>query len=128
MNHANVCVWIDHREAKLFGIGLETADEATVHAASPVHHLHRKADHVHLGKPAPDQDFLKAIADHLGNARGILILGPGTAKNELAGYLHLHTPALAKCIWGIENADHPTDREIVAQAHRFFHAAGRMHA
>ena len=128
MKHAHVCVWIDHREAKVFGIGLDAADEYDVKEEGPHRHLHRKADHVHQGKMPPDQDFLGEVTGALGDARGILVLGPGSAKNELAGYLHLHAPALAKRIWGLEALDHPTDAEIVAWARRRFRAADRMHA
>jgi len=128
MTHAHVCVWIDHREAKIFGIGLDAIDELEIEEKGPHHHLHRKADHVYQGKAPPDQQFLQSVTEHLGDARGILLVGPGSAKNELAGYLHLHAPAVAKRIWGIEAADHPTDGELVAWARQRFRAADRMRA
>ena len=127
-SHAHVCVWIDHREAKLFGIGLDTVDEEVLREPGPHRHLHRKADHVGQGKAPPDRDFLNSIAEALFGAKAILILGPGDAKTELAGHLTLNFPAIAKRVWGIEPADHPTDREIVAKARHFFHATDRLRA
>jgi stalled ribosome rescue protein Dom34 len=128
MTHAHICVWIDHREAKIFGIGLNAADEIEVKEKGPHHHLHRKADHVGQGKELPDREFLKSVADVLNNARGILITGPGTAKSELADYLRRHAPATAGHVWGVEPLDHPTDAELVAWAGRRFRAADHMRA
>jgi stalled ribosome rescue protein Dom34 len=128
MSHAHVCVWIDHREAKVFGIGLEGADEERVVEPGPHHHIHRKADHVGKGKAPPDHGFFDAVAETLASARAILIAGPGQARDELAAYLNLHHPAVARRVWGVEAMDHPTDREIVATARQFFRNADRMHA
>lgn len=128
MPHTHVCVWIDHREAKLFGIGLETADEERLVEPGPHHRIHRKADQVGKGKAPPDTALFERIAEALSAATGILIVGPGVAKAELATHLRLHHATLAGRIWGIEPFDHPTDREIVAAARQFFRAAERMHA
>ncbi len=127
MTHTHVCVWLDHREAKVFGIGLEAADEATVREPGPHQHIHRKADQVGQGKDPPDAHFLGEIADALGEPKAILITGPGLAKDELASYLRQHRPALAAAIHGVDPMDHPTDREIVASARHFFRADDRMH-
>lgn len=126
--HQHVCVWIDHREARVFGIGLETVDEEHIVEAGPLHHIHRKADQVGKGKAEPDQAFLGLVADTLGEARAILIVGPGQARHEFAAYLDQHHPAIAQRVWASKSMDHPTDREIVATARQFFRAADRMHA
>ena len=128
ISHAHVCVWIDHDAAKVFRIGPGTAEEAILHEPGPHHHIHRKADHVGKGKAPPDQAFLDEVAEALAGAGAILIAGPGQARNELAAHLHHHHPAIARRVWGIEPMDHPTDREIVAAARKYFHAADRMHA
>ena len=127
MTHYHACVWLDHREAKIFGINAEQADETIVHDTHIPKHLHRHADHVHLGKAKPDHAYYEAIAKDLQDFKAILIGGPGQARTELAGYLNEHHPALAKKVWGIEAMDHPTDPQIVAAARKFFHAEDRMH-
>ncbi len=127
MNATHACVWIDHREARIFGISAGEATELVVHDHASPRHIHRKADHVGLGKSAPDPAFFAEVAAGLASFKGVLIVGPGSARNELAGYLAEHHPALAKRIWGIEPMDHPTENQIVAVARKFFHAADRMH-
>jgi stalled ribosome rescue protein Dom34 len=128
VNHHHVCVWIDHYEARIYGIGLETADKMVVEDHGPHHHIHRKADHVHLGTEAIDADFMEEVALALKNAKAILVAGPGRARFELAGYLNDRHPATAKHIWAIRAMDHPTDGQIVAAARDFFHAQDPMHA
>jgi stalled ribosome rescue protein Dom34 len=127
MSHYHCCVWIDHREARIFGIGLSGVDAQIVRDATPPSHIHRKADHVGLGKAPPDADYLADVAGALGPYKAIVIVGPGTARTELAGYLAEHTPALAKRVWGIEPMDHPTDAQIVAAARKYFRTEDPMH-
>lgn len=127
MLHAHGCIWINHREAKVFGIGQTESDSQVIvdHASSK--HIHRKADHIGLGKTLMDHDFLKEVAEAAEPFKAIMIAGPGTARTELAGYLAEHYPALAKRVWGIEPMDHPTDGQIIAAARTYFRAADRMH-
>lgn len=126
MKH-NFCVWIDHQEARIFGISLDDADKSVVTDERPKHHIHRKADHVHLGTEPMSPEFLAEVATALQPAKAILIAGPGKARTELAGYLNDKHPALAKRIWAIEPMDHPSDGELIAAARKYFHAATRMH-
>ena len=127
MPHHHGCVWIDHREAKIFGVSVDDVDEIVIHDTQSPLHIHRKADHVHQGKSAVDKTFMDEIASKLGSFRGFIIVGPGTARAELAGYLAQAYPMLAKRIWGIEPADHPTDGQLAAAARKYFRAANRMH-
>lgn len=127
MTHYHACVWIDHREAKVFGIGETGADEHEVVDTTSPAHIHRKADHVGLGKAGADPHFFAEVAAQLQPYKAILIVGPGTARSEFAGYLNEHDASLAKRIWGIEPMDHPTDKQIVAAVRRYFRAADRMH-
>ena len=127
MTHYHACVWIDHREARIFGIGLDEADSAVTANAHATHHIHRKANQVGMGTDKLDHAFLAEVAEKLEPVQAILIAGPGQAKHELAAYLEAHAPILAKRVWGIEAMDHPTDAQLVAAAHKYFKAADRMH-
>ena len=44
MNHYHACVWIDHQQAKVFGIGADDAEVADIKSDAPHHHIHAKAD------------------------------------------------------------------------------------
>jgi hypothetical protein len=124
----HMCVWIDHREARVFSIGQNEAGLAVIADDGPIHHIHRKADHVGLGTVPVDPIFMSDVAKTVTSAKAILLCGPGRARTELAGYLNEHAPATARRVWGIEPMDHPTDPEIVAAARKYFRAADRMHA
>jgi hypothetical protein len=124
----HACVWIDQVQAKVFEIGAHDTAQQAMHDHRPKHHLHRKADQAGLGTVPMDPALLEEVAGALTGAKAILILGPGTGRNVLAGYLREHHPRLSTCIWGIEASDHPTDAQIVAHARAFFNSADRMHA
>ncbi|HVY50728.1 MAG TPA: translational machinery protein [Devosia sp.] len=128
MAHNSGCVWIDHREARIFGVSADDADETVIRDEHAPAHIHRRADHVHKGKADPDRAFLEEVAASLGRFRGIIIMGPGTARTELAGYLAEAHPVIARRVWGIEPMDHPSDAEIIAAARKYFRGANRMHS
>jgi stalled ribosome rescue protein Dom34 len=127
MTHYHVCVWIDHHEAKVFGISKDDFDETDIREHDAPRHIHRKADHVGLGKTGPSTAFFAEIAEALHPYKAILIVGPGTARSEFAGYLVEHEPKLRSRVWGIEPMDHPTRGELIAVARKHFRAADRMH-
>jgi hypothetical protein len=122
------CVWIDHRQAKVFALSADSAETTVFTAAHGDEHLHRKADHVGLGKLDIDHAMLEKVAGALRQSRAILLTGPGQARTLLAGYLNEHHPAIAARIWDITPADHPSDEQAIASARRYFAAADRMHA
>ena len=127
MTNSHACVWIDHREAKIFSISVDDVDEVVIHDSHSPKHIHRRADQVHLGKQSPDRAFLEQVVEQLAGARGIIIIGPGTARTELAGYLSDRHPQLGKRVCGIEASDHPTDAQIIAASRKYFAGAKRMH-
>lgn len=124
-NHA--CVWIDHREARIFALERTNAEEVVLHDRAATEHIHTKADSVHRGKSGPDFEFFDEVVEALRDYKAVLIVGPGQARNQLAGYIHGKYPSLAKKVWAIEPMDHPTDAQIVAVARKYFEAADRMH-
>jgi len=69
---------------------------------------------------------LTAVAEALQPASEILIIGHGTAKDELFNFIRDHAPALAPRIKGIEAVDKPTKPEILAFARKFFQAEDQM--
>lgn len=126
MQRYHAVVWLDHREAKVFFFDRDSFDEVGLASGSPQQHLHHKAGSV-AGKRSPeDQHFFHAIVDALKPAKEWLILGPGSAKLELVKHIHKHDATLADHVVGVETADHPTDKQVVAHARTYFKAADRM--
>ena len=49
-----------------------------------------------------------------------LIAGPGGTKKDLEKYLEGHGEELKKKLVGVESMDHPTEGELLKQAHKLF--------
>ncbi len=118
----HVAVWIDHLEARIFHVDAERLEEKTLHA--PTRHVHRHpkggtAEHNHVDDA---HRFFKAVAHELEGAERVLIVGPSTAKLQFVRYAAKHDPALDPKIIAVETVDHPTDRQIVAYAKKYFGA------
>ena len=117
-----VAVWMDHDEAKIFHVDATSFDEATVR--SPNHHLHRHPKdqetrtHNH---PDDEHRFFQAVATALAGADQVLLVGPSVTKLRFLRYVGKHDPALEPRIVGVESADHPTDRQLVAHIRHYFH-------
>jgi stalled ribosome rescue protein Dom34 len=119
-SHFHAVVWIDHLQARIFHLGLSGSDEVTLHPQMATRHLHHKANTIGSGHAAPDNTFYAEVTKALADAGEILIIGPASAKTELATHIRAHAPDIAKRIVSVEAADHPSDNEIVAYAKRHF--------
>jgi stalled ribosome rescue protein Dom34 len=122
-NHA--IVWIDHLSAKVFYVGITGVDEVVFHAHLSTEHLHHKANSIGAGHVADDPRFLDEVAGALVHSGEILIIGPGGEKTALLHHMQKHQPEVAAAVVSVENADHPSDGQIVALAKRFFRFAAR---
>jgi len=119
-HHFHAVVWIDHSQARIFHLGLSGSDEVTLHPQLATRHLHHKANSIGSGHAAPDKAFYTDVTKALAEAGEILIIGPASAKTELASHMRANAPELAKRIVAVEAADHPSDAEIIAYAKRHF--------
>ena len=126
MPHYHAIVWLDHAEAKVFAFNADDVELKTLHPHDHRAHIHHKANTVGSGKEAADPHYLHQIAEALATAGEILVVGPGGAKLELIRHLHKHDPQVEKKVVGVETVDHPTDKQIVAYARKYFRAADRM--
>jgi hypothetical protein len=113
---ASVAVWIDHKEAKLFRFDTAGVKQETLHAA---HHLH------HNGKDQAKKNDASALfndlAKHLEGATEVLLLGPGTARTQFVHHLETHHRGdIGAKVVGNEACDHPTDKQVMALARKFF--------
>lgn len=118
-----MALWIDHVEARVFHVEGETFDESTVHA--PNHHVQRHPKRQETDTHRYPQDeprFFSEVIKALEDADEILILGPSVTKLHFLRYAQTHAPAVARHIVGIESADHPTDRQLIAHVRHYFHS------
>jgi hypothetical protein len=118
--HFHAVVWIDHREARVFHFNVAEVDRLVLHPDNPTRHLHHKANTIGSGHAAEDHAFLQSVTEAVADAGAVLITGPANAKTELVKHIGQHAPALKARIAGVETVDHPSDRELVAHARKYF--------
>ena len=123
-NHA--VIWIDHQEAHVMFLS-ESASEAEVIKTKSSHqHLHHKGGVVGSGRVQLDEKYLHSVINAVNETKEILIIGPGSAKLELIKHAHHHDPKIAANIVGVETVDHPSDKEILTYARKFFYKVDHM--
>ena len=124
LDHA--VIWIDHREAHVIQFNESASENEIIRTQSKHLHLHRKAGTTGSGHAAPDKSYLHAVTEAVAKAAEILVVGPGSAKLELLRHAQQHDPLIAKKILGIETVDHPTDRQLLAYAKKYFKPIDKM--
>ena len=124
LNHA--VIWIDHQEAHVMFLSKDASEAEIIKSKSTHTHLHHKANEIGSGKVALDSKYLHSVIQAVNDSKEILILGPGSAKLELIKHAHQHDAKVAEKIVGVETVDHPSDKEILAHARKFFYKADQM--
>ncbi len=77
-------------------------------------------------KSPADPHFFDDVAHALEGAHEILVMGPAQTKQEFAATCGPSIRRWGRAIVGVENADHPSDAEVLAYARRHFKAIDRM--
>lgn len=126
MSSNHVVVWIDHKEAHVLHFTQETAESEIIQTQSTHPHLHIKSGIPGSGHAPENIHFFNDIANAIKDAREILIVGPGFEKLEFMKHLMKHQHAVAEKVLSMETVDHPTDRQILAHARKYFMKADRM--
>ena len=130
----HVVVWIDHAEARVFHVEPETPghvqpepiDERTILSPTHLFHRHPKGHGEAKEHPEDATRFFHEVAQSLQIADTVLVVGPSSAKHDFLKYVEGHDRRLRAKVAGVETVDHPTDREIVASARKYFKASDRM--
>jgi stalled ribosome rescue protein Dom34 len=124
--HAGSAVWIDHHEARILRVAEEIFSESIVEAPHRHVHHHPKGSTQEHRHPEDMRHFFADVTTALDGAEKILILGPSTAKLQFLRYLRDHASAVEPHVVGIETADHPTDRELLAHIRHYFGIVDRV--
>lgn len=106
---SHITAWIDHQHTFIFEYTAKGVEEKKMENTGG-------NDREHLKK------FYHQVAHALGNPDQLLIVGPGTAKDEFKHHCEEHNHAnLAKVIVGTETMiSHPRKSEIMAVSRKFF--------
>jgi len=104
-HHFHAVVWIDHAEAVIFEFAEGDVSEHRIKATDRQGNIHHKTGSVGSGHAHDSKSYLTAVVSALKPSHEILIVGDGTAKEELASFIRDHAS---------------TQGEIIAFARKFF--------
>jgi len=122
MSLYHAVVWIDHQNATVWQFSATQQTESAVHAKDQHQRVHdRRSSHGGHKTPA-DPHFFEDVAKALSGVHEILLIGPAQAKHEFATFLNAKHAQLGKSVVAIENADHPTDAQVLSYAQKHFRA------
>lgn len=119
MTMFHAVVWLDHQTAQILQFDPEHVQAEKVKA-----HTHHTAQH---GSAVRSQhEFYAHVCDALTGIPEVLVTGSHTSLADFRHYVGKHRAALAPHIVGFETVDHPSERQLVAMARKWFTAYDRM--
>lgn len=110
---AHAVVWTDHQHAQVLQFDAEGVRASTVKA-----HTHHTAQHGSAVRT--EHEFFGDVCDAVEGIAEVLVVGPRTGLSAFEHYATKHRPPTARRIVGYEVVDHPTDRQLLAAARRWF--------
>jgi hypothetical protein len=112
-------LWTDHQSAQVLQFDAEHVQAEKVKART-----HHTAQH---GSGVRSQhEFYAHVCDALVGIPEVLVTGSHQSQADFRHYVAKHRPALAAHVVGYETVDHPTERQLVALARKWFTAYDRM--
>ena len=123
-----VGLWIDHNKAVIVSI-TNNGEERRIITSDMEHYVRHSSNVPGDGSAEDVRDqrfwnhlgeyYVKVIA-HIGDAKSILIFGPGEAKHELQK--HLESEGMLGNIVGVDEAERLTDRQVAVRVRERFPA------
>ena len=121
-------LWVDHRKAVIV-IVTDKGEETKIIESNMEKHVRFSGGTSEPGQAEDVRDrqfnnhlniYYDDVIAFIGDAKSILIFGPGEAKVELEN--RLKNEGLGEHILGIETVDKMTDHQIAAKVRDHFHA------
>jgi stalled ribosome rescue protein Dom34 len=108
---SSYALWVDHKHAYVYKFTKDGVDETTL-----------KSESEHSGGNHDHEKFFHSIAQKIGDAKELMIMGPGIAKDEFKNHCEKHHHnQIAKAIVGVRPmVAHPTKAIMIEEARDFF--------
>ena len=126
MSYQHAVVWLDHLRAVVIDFSIDKEHVHLVASPTEQRQVHRKSGAPGPGKATEDREFFDGVVSAIGDAREILVMGPGQAKLHFKKDLDHRHPQVAKLVVAVENADHPKVDELLTHARRYFRKVDTM--
>jgi hypothetical protein len=120
MNLSHAVVWTDHKSAQVLQFDAEHVLAQKVRT-----HSHHTAQHGSTVRS--EHEFFGEICDALDGITEVLVTGSRTAIADFRHYADKHKPQTAKRIVAYEVVDHPSEKQLVAFARKYFLKHDSLH-
>lgn len=112
-------VLIDHQSAQILQFDAEHVQSQKVKSSS-------RHTRQHGAAVRTEHEFFGEVCHALDGIAEVLITGPHTAQVDFQHFVEKHRPATARQIVGYESVDHPTEKQLLAMARKYFVRFDRM--
>jgi hypothetical protein len=119
MNSLHAVAWTDHKTAQVLQF-----DDEHVQAQKIRSHTHHTAQHG--SDVRSEHEFFGELCDALEGIAEVLVTGSHKALADFRHYAEKHRPKTAQRIAAYEVVDHPSDKQLVALARKYFLKHDRM--
>ncbi len=126
MSHKHAVVWLDHLRAVVIDFSVDEDHRHFVASNTAQRQVHRKAGPMDSGKASrgakkpEDPAFFDEVVAAIGDAREVLVVGPGQARTAFKTDLDRRHPNVAALVVAVEPMDHPTVDQLLAYARKYF--------
>jgi stalled ribosome rescue protein Dom34 len=112
-------VWLDHQSAQVLQF-----DAAHVQSQKIKTHTHHTRQHGSLVRT--EHEFFGEVCAALVGVREVLVTGSHTVQVDFKHFVEKHQPQVAALIAGYETVDHPSERQLLVLARKYFVRFDRM--
>ncbi|MEI8238874.1 MAG: translational machinery protein [Actinomycetota bacterium] len=120
MSYQHAVVWLDHLRAVVIDFSRDSEHVHLVPSDTEQRQIHRKTGGDGGNKATEDHKFFDDIVAAIGDAREVLVVGPGQAKVNFRKDLDHRHPKTAALVVAVEPMDHPTMEELLSHARKYF--------
>lgn len=116
MSFQHAIVWLDQTEAHVIHFTRDDAETDVIKTSSQ----HQKSGVPSNNRAEPDHSYMHEVIAVLGDAKQILIVGPGMEKLAFMRHLTKSHTDIADKVVSVETVDHPTDVQLLDYARKYF--------
>lgn len=119
MSLTRAVVWTDHQHAVVIRFNAEESAEQRLHA-------HKHPTGQHGSAVRTEHEFFAELCTVLEASPQVLVTGGRTSLADFKHYVARHRPQLERHIAGYEVVDHPSDKQLLAEARSYFDRLERL--
>lgn len=110
-------IWLDSQNAKVFHVSAAGVQKKELHRHGTSH----SNGHVETHAKSEEEKFYHEVAQAVGHAEELLVMGPGVAKSHFKTHLENHRHQdLMKHLIGVESLDSVSDNQVLEAARKHF--------